>query len=585
MIARGTGAAGLVGWGIGSVVAGLFVAAVAASATTSCTIITSTSADQCKSNADCTGALAGGVCQNGICVTQSTACTKDSECASGHCDVANKKCVTPSGCQTNQECLTMMGDYHICRKVNGNGTCVALVSTECTTIYGDYKDDNAVIFGSILPTSGPDESTGKPLENAIELAINDFKQTSNGLPPAPGQSAHRPIALIGCSDNSDSDTAAKAAKHLAEDVGVPAIIGAAFSGISIKVATAVTIPDKVLLFSPSATSVALTDLADNGLVWRSSPSDVFQAQAISLLVPQIEATVRQELSLMASDKISVAILHKGDAYGAGLGKALEKTLVFNGKPALDMSNAPYYFRADFGDPDDPMNDPPKYAQVVTQTIGKAPHIILDFGTNESITNIALPIEAQWTNGMYKAHFVFADGGLVNDLWDGVGTNDDLRKRIIGSVPGTTNALFAYFKSQYSTQFNDGTSPDVFGAAGAYDILYLLAYGTVALGSMPVNGTNLAAAMAKMVPPGKPVDVGSDAINSTFPILSSGQNIDFNGASGPLDFDIKTGEAPSDIQFWCMPKDGMGKATSGVASGLFYNAKTGKVEGAIGALCN
>ena len=46
-----------------------------------------------------------------------------------------------------------------------------------------------------------------------------------------------------------------------------------------------------------------------------------------------------------------------------------------------------------------------------------------------------------------------------------------------------------------------------------------------------------------------------------------------------------GEAPSDIQFWCLPKDAMGKATAGVASGLFYNAKTSKVEGAVGALCN
>jgi branched-chain amino acid transport system substrate-binding protein len=126
---------------------------------------------------------------------------------------------------------------------------------------------------------------------------------------------------------------------------------------------------------------------------------------------------------------------------------------------------------------------------------------------------------------------------------------------------------------------------VFGGAGAYDATYLLAYSAVSLGSAPLTGAALAGGLKKMVPPGTKVDVGEENINSTFTVLQAGNNIDFNGASGPLDFDVKTGEAPSDIQIWCLPKDANGAAASAKSSGAFFNAQTSKLEGQIGSICD
>src|SRR5690606_27407083 len=147
-------------------------------------------------------------------------------------------------------------------------------------------------LGALGPTEGASAATGQAEQTGIKLAISDFEQASNGLPPNQVGGAPRPIVLVGCNDGSDGDAAVAAAQHLV-DVGVPAIIGAAYSGITIKVATEVTIPGQVLLISPSATSVAITDLADNGLVWRTAPSDVFQALAMTLYVPTIEAALRE----------------------------------------------------------------------------------------------------------------------------------------------------------------------------------------------------------------------------------------------------------------------------------------------------
>jgi branched-chain amino acid transport system substrate-binding protein len=108
------------------------------------------------------------------------------------------------------------------------------------------------------------------------------------------------------------------ARHLAKDVGVPAILGPAFSGDTLKVATEVTVPAGTLLFPSSATAAAITNLNDKGLVWRTCPSDAIQAVPLAGLVSDMEAKIRIDQTLPASTQIKVAITVKGDAYGSGL---------------------------------------------------------------------------------------------------------------------------------------------------------------------------------------------------------------------------------------------------------------------------
>src|SRR5262249_21007055 len=104
--------------------------------------------------------------------------------------------------------------------------------------------------------------------------------------------------------------------------------------------------------------------------------------------------------------------------------------------------------------------------------------------------------------------------------------------------------------------------------GTYDAAYLIAYAVIALCAKDVTGASLADALRRTVPPGPRVDVGPNAINDAVMSLRSGTNIDFNGASGPLDFDVATGDAEADIQVWCLDVDATGKATSFKDSGLY-----------------
>lgn len=473
-------------------------------------------------------------------------------------------------CKVNADCPA---EYTVCRK----NKCVSLQSEDCARIVGDYKNDSAIVIGSLFPTAGADQSTGLPMQDAIEVAIEDFRKAGNVV-PVPGTTARRPLVLVGCNDNSDDGTAVRAAHHLVDDIQVPAIIGACFSGITTKVATDVTIPGGTLLISPSATSVSITSLADNGLVWRTAPSDVIQADAHAAFFTQIEADVREKQAL-GNNPINVAIAHKGDAYGAGLAQALAAKLQMNGAAAIDNSNSTHFKVLDYGDPDD-ATTPPTYAEAIAQIITLKPHVIYLFGTTETITDMLVGIESQWPSGAgYKPIYLAADGTLVDELADTVGTNDDLRRRIFGTIPGTNSANYKTFRILYNSVIKDGTSADIAGTANSYDALYNLAFAAVAIGDKPLTGANLKDGFAKLVPPGVALNVGSNQINTAFQMLLAGQSFDFVGASGPLDYDLTTGEASSDMLIWCLPTDGT-RAQRGTATEQYYDAAKKTMSGTL-----
>ncbi|GAC1597405.1 MAG: hypothetical protein NVS3B20_20160 [Polyangiales bacterium] len=101
--------------------------------------------------------------------------------------------------------------------------------------------------------------------------------------------------------------------------------------------------------------------------------------------------------------------------------------------------------------------------------------------------------------------------------------------------------------------------------------------TAAAASPDITGPKLGEALKRMVPPGKSIEVGQKNITAAFAELSrAGAHIDFDGASGPLDFNVNTGEAESDILVWCVGQVGGKSALTN--SGLYYSALTKRLEG-------
>ncbi len=493
-------------------------------------------------------------------------------------------------CATHAECADAFGDNaYVCRKTDGR--CVQLTSDDCP--YADGFDpangplsDDAFVFASILPTtlSGGRPGPGGPLLNAMSLALAEIRGYANGLPPRLGSTTYRPFVMLACNDAGNLETSKRAATHAVAEVGLPAVLGPMFSGITVQVATDVTIAAKAFLLSPTAAVSSLTTLDDDGLVWRTAPTAELQSRALASFTRELEAdaATRAALQLAEGQKMSVAVVLKGDAFGSDLARGLGTYLKFNGAEATSPANADYYFEHDYGNPDNPAAPPPTYDATAERVIAERPHVIYLLGVEEINAEMLPRIERGWS-APHRPLYLSASGPYTQGLFSYVQQNDQatgIRKRILGVVPGTNNQTFRNFRSKYGGRY-DIAEADTSGPAQSYDAVYLLAYSLVALGDGEITGAGIAEGMKRTVPlaggAATPIEAGSaDDLNKAFAELAAGRNIDFNGASGPVDFDIATGDPNSDMQVWCVGAEYKGKN-----SDTYYDAE-GALVGSVSA---
>ncbi len=155
--------------------------------------------------------------------------------------------------------------------------------------------DGILRLGGILPETGNLAFLGPPEFAGVELAVADVNAAGgvlgNDVEWLPG-------------DSGDNGEVANATvdRLLAEDVD--GFIGAASSGVSLTVIDKITQAGKVH-FSPANTSPTFTDYDDNGLYFRTAPSDVVQGAALADI-------------MIADGAASATFLVLNDAYGTGL---------------------------------------------------------------------------------------------------------------------------------------------------------------------------------------------------------------------------------------------------------------------------
>jgi ABC-type branched-subunit amino acid transport system substrate-binding protein len=137
-------------------------------------------------------------------------------------------------------------------------------------------------IGTILPFTGALSATGPSINAAAQLAVDTINQALTSL----GLSSKISVDLV---DSQDDQTAtAPAIEAATKEVKIDKvnlIVGTMSSTSTIAVAQAVTIPNKVLLISPTASSPAITalkaGLGRTRSVYRMLPSDNFQGAALA----------------------------------------------------------------------------------------------------------------------------------------------------------------------------------------------------------------------------------------------------------------------------------------------------------------
>ena len=160
-----------------------------------------------------------------------------------------------------------------------------------------------VKLGVLLGYTGPIESLTPAMAASAELAMKEVSDSNLLL----GGTKVQPVRAD--STCTDAAAARAAAERLITAERVNAIVGADCSGVTTAVIQNVAVPRGVLMISPSATSPALTTVQDNGLFFRTAPSDARQGEIIAQMLR--EQGIR-----------SAALTFTNNDYGRGLANSI-----------------------------------------------------------------------------------------------------------------------------------------------------------------------------------------------------------------------------------------------------------------------
>jgi neutral amino acid transport system substrate-binding protein len=376
---------------------------------------------------------------------------------------------------------------------SGGGSAAAetTVSTDCTpeqATAGATPVTTPLVVGTLLPETGTLAFLGPPEVAGVQLAINDV----NGAGGVLGQ----PVQLIpGDSGDTTTDTANVTVDRLLAG-GADVIVGAASSSVSLKVIDKIASAG-VVQFSPANTSDQFVCYADKGQYFRTAPTDVLQAQALSQLIGQDGAQ-------------RVSILALNDPYGTGLAQNTVDNLQDAGIPSDQIQKIVY----------DP--NAQSFNAEVDDVKNFAPDAVAVIGFEES---------AKIITRMHEVGIGPSDGTLVYGVDGNMGNalGESVATPLLDTMKGTTPL------TDVGTEFQDrlkALNPALvdFNYAGeSYDAVVISAL--AAEQAKSTAGTDIAANINSVTKDGEKCTSFAQCL----PLVQAGTDIDYDGITGALNF--------------------------------------------------
>jgi branched-chain amino acid transport system substrate-binding protein len=344
--------------------------------------------------------------------------------------------------------------------------------------------DGVFKVGTLLPQTGSLAFLGPPEFAGVDLAVKEINAAGGVL----GKDV-----VVSDTDSGDTSTdiaSQSVNKLLAEKVDV--IIGAASSSVSLSVIDKIT-GAGVVQISPANTSDKFTTYNDKGLYFRTAPPDTLQGRVLGDLV-------------VADGNATVGLLVLQDAYGTGLAKSVRAAVESGGGQVVAEE----------------VYDPK--AADFSAEIGKIkeanPAAIVLIGFDETKKIVPKLVEVGLTAKTKKWYFV--DGNLSNygkefpngtfegakGTLPGAKTSEDFQKKLLEVDP----ALKDY---SYSAESYDAT------------ILAALA-AEAAKSDAPADYSKQLGAVSKGGEKCTTFQACKDA-------LAAGKDIDYDGVSGPVEW--------------------------------------------------
>ncbi|MEU8249203.1 ABC transporter substrate-binding protein [Nonomuraea sp. NPDC048916] len=347
------------------------------------------------------------------------------------------------------------------------------------------KGDGTLTIGTLLPQTGSLAFLGPPEIAGVDVAVKEINEAGGVL--------GKPVTKY---DTDSGDTTTNIASQSVDKLlaqKADAIIGAASSSVSESVIDKIT-GAGVVQFSPANTSDKFTTIEDKGLYFRTSPPDKLQGRVLGDL-------------LVADGNDTVGILAMQDSYGTGLADQVAKTVTDAGAQVVE--------RIDYD---------PKAADFsadVTKLKAKNPKGIVLIGFEETAKVVQELVKQGLSADKHKWYMV--DGNTSNTNYI------KMPKGTLTGVKGTIPGAAAPEEFQAKLLAVDPKLEDFSYAPESYDAANLIALAAEAAKSDA--GVDIAAKLAE-------VSKGGEKCNnfkSCVDLLKAGKDIDYDGVSGPVEF--------------------------------------------------
>jgi ABC-type branched-subunit amino acid transport system substrate-binding protein len=348
--------------------------------------------------------------------------------------------------------------------------------------------DGTLTIGTLLPETGSLAFLGPPEFAGVELAVQEINENGGVLD-------NDVVKIDGDSGDTTTDIATQTVTRLLGE-GVDAIIGAASSGVSFTVIDQIT-GAGVVHFSPANTSPDFTDYDDNGLYFRTAPSDVLQGRVLGDLLVQ-------------DGCLDVAAIVLDDPYGTGLAENFTTSLEAGGGALVT----------------DPILYPEgtnNFSAQVTQVADAGAECVVLIGFAETVQIVNEMVAQGLPPTDVPTYFV--DGNLADYSSD---SDTNLPPGTLEGNKGTLPGAEAPEEFQNRLLEVDPDLSDFSYAAESYDAAIVIALAAIAAGSDA--GTDIGAAIPDVTRDGTECTTFADCVE----LLDAGEDINYNGVSGPIE---------------------------------------------------
>ncbi|MCB1415071.1 MAG: ABC transporter substrate-binding protein [Nitratireductor sp.] len=362
---------------------------------------------------------------------------------------------------------------------------LALAATTMLAGSAVAASHSPVKIGVILGFTGPLESITPAMGAGAELAMKEVSDSGKLLGGAAVESVRGDSTCV------DAAAATAAAERLATSDGVKAIMGADCSGVTGAILQSVARPNGIVMVSPSATSPGLSTAEDDGLFFRTAPSDARQGEIVRDI-------------LVGKGVKSIAISYTNNDYGKGLADSIKAN--FEGAGGTVTISAAH---------EDGKGDYAAEVGALAQAGGEV--LVVAGYLDQGGKGI---IQGALDTGAFDV-FYLPDGMVGDAIAEAIGAGLD---KSYGANPGTDSPGAAKFQEMAAAAGFNGTSAF---SAESYDAAALIMLAMQAAGSADSSALkekimDVANAPGEQIFPGE--------LAKGLEILAGGGDIDYVGAS-------------------------------------------------------